>query len=137
MAEVSLHQEAERWCNEDCTGNRFWEMSEIMWFCTRCQVWYHYDCCQTPAGETQWKELEKYLQTPLLRGGPFGKIGTSPLVFSAAKVMQRIQQGDGAGENWEKMLDEILGQPAEEFLKEMRELAPGPLDSCPTCPTCD
>jgi hypothetical protein len=136
MAEGTLQQEAEKWCTEDCTGNRFWKMTETMWFCTRCQVWYHYGCCQATVNEKQHTQLEEYLQIPLLKGGAFGKIGTAPLVFSAAKTMQKIQ-GGGTIHNWKELLDEDLGQSAESFLKEVRESQAGLLDSYVKCPKCD
>lgn len=106
-----------------------------MWFCIRCKIWYHYDCCDTKVFTKSYHQLEDLIEMPLLRGGPFGLVGTAPLVFSAVKVMQKVQMEGGSMEHdWRELMDEVLEDSAERYLEEMME---GPLDSEIKCPCCD
>jgi len=110
-----------------------------MWFCVRCEVWYHYDCCHRLLLTNKvFEELEDFVEVPLLRGGAYGPIGTVPLVFSAAKTVQKIQsQAETTGRNWREQLDEALGQSAGGMLKEQMEKERDPLVSDVKCPKCD
>lgn len=108
-----------------------------MWFCTTCQVWYHYECCKTDFFAKSYRNLEDYLEIPLLKGGPFGLTGTAPLVFSTAKTMQKMQE-EGLRDNprWQEMLDKDFGRSSEGFIKEKVKAGRGPLSSNIKCPRC-
>jgi len=59
---------------------------------------------------------------PLLKGGPVGLAGTAPMVFTAAKVMQKVQpEGETAAGEWKGLLEQDLGCSIDEFMEMMRE----------------
>lgn len=87
----SYPQEAEMWCVDHCKGNRFWRVDEVMWFCIKCQFWYHLDCCNIKPSKRSYNTLGDILSTPLLRGGAFHVDGTAPCIYSAAKLIEMIQ----------------------------------------------
>lgn len=93
-----------------------------MWFCMKCEWWYHVDCCEVvPCGRT-YASLEDFVTMPLLRGGGLGLMGTAPLAFAAAQVVQTVQrEGEKAVVNWKALLDEVSGCSADDLLAEQAE----------------
>jgi hypothetical protein len=61
------------------------------------------------------------MSIPLLRGGPFGMIGTGPLAFQAAAMVKVLQnQGELPDTDRDQRLKGVLGSGVDEFLHEIR-----------------
>lgn len=136
-AEGVVQQEAEKWCTDKCDGNRFWKLSDIMWFCLECEFWYHYSCCEIQSSKKSYTQLEDFVKMPLLKGGPFGPVGTAPLAFSATRTMEKIRvEGGDTDNDWRELLDEDFGRSSDDFLEQKKRVASGPLTSFVGCPQC-
>ena len=84
-----------------------------------------------------YTELEAFVKMPLLKGGPFGQVGTAPLVFSAARTLEKIQREGGATKgDWQGLLDEDLGSSYDNQLEKLSLANFGLLTSIVTCPEC-
>ena len=84
------------WCVDDgCKGNPFWASEDVMWFCLRCKVWYHPECCKTMPSVRVYDTLGDILLAPLLRGGSFGRYGTAPCIRSASDLIWKMVAEEG------------------------------------------
>ncbi|KAF9777304.1 hypothetical protein BJ322DRAFT_1025840 [Thelephora terrestris] len=84
-----------------------------------------------------YTELEAFVKMPLLKGGPFGQVGTVPLVFSATRTLEKIQREGGATKgDWQGLLDEDLGSSYDNQLEKLSLANFGLLTSIVTCPEC-
>ena len=134
----SFGQTAEKWCTDGCKLNRFWEVEkEVMWFCTVCQFWYHFDCCRTKPLERPLKTMEDFIAMPLLKGGPIGSVGTSPSVFFAAEMMKRLcaKGGVTAGIDFRTYMDG-LDYTLDDSVEQMLQNALGWINTDIECPKC-
>lgn len=85
-----------------------------------------------------YTSLEDFVTIPQLRGGDLGLVGTAPLAFAAARVVQAIQhEGVTSTTDWRALLDEVLGCSADGYLSGQKEKAPGPVASEIKCPNCE
>jgi len=67
-------QVVEKWCREDCTGNRFWNITDVMWFCTSCK------CCEKkPLKKKACNTIEDLVSILFLKRGGYGYIRTAPV----------------------------------------------------------
>jgi hypothetical protein len=86
-------------------------------------------------------DLKDFLKMPLLKGGGFGMVGTAPLVFAAAKTMEKVTRaggaiGSGGISNWKELLDNYLGSSSDAFLEEKMKIDFGTLSAIVECPEC-
>lgn len=137
----TLEQQAEKWCTDRCQRNRFWHVEEVMWFCAECTFWYHFDCCETEHSERSYKSVEDLLAMPLVKGGPMGFTGTSPLVMLAARVMRRITTGEvqantsDYGSCFSKVVDPY-NEAEQDLVRKMLERASTWINAHIKCPRC-
>ncbi|KAF9643394.1 hypothetical protein BDM02DRAFT_3191700 [Thelephora ganbajun] len=129
--------EAEKWCIEDCPLNWFWKIEDLMWFCTKCEVWYHLDCCEAEPSRRSYHSLRDLMEMPLLRGGLLGVAGTVSVVFCAARIMQKIQAEGGTAEaDWKELMDDALGCGMDHFLEWAEEVVGSTITADIRCPKC-
>lgn len=71
-----------------------------------------------------------------MKGGPAGVFGTAPLVFTAAKVVEKQQLGEIEMVGWEEKFEELLGYSVYRFLNEKMKEALGFINLDIKCPSC-
>jgi len=131
----AIWQAAEKCCTNECALNRFWDLHDVVWLCTKCRVWYHLDCCKVTGGKKEYQSLEDCVNTPLLKGGGFGWTGTAPFVFAAIEAVQKMKAGGGTDAANELNLQECIGEKADTWLEMMRKgsILIGTEITCPAC----
>lgn len=128
-------QKAERWCTQACQRNPYWVIDkEVMWFCTGCKWWYHYDCCDGKLHhQRDFRTLHDYLAMPLLKGGDLGCYGTAPIVYAAASL---VSSGGTEGKTVEAILETRLDARIVDVLPEFRDKARRYINTHICCPQC-
>jgi hypothetical protein len=112
-----------------------------MWFCVKCRFWYHFSCCVTNELQKAYTKLKDFVKMPLVKGGVFGLVGTAPLVFSAARTMEKLHRrggaiGSGSSDDWKELLDNDLGSSSDAFLETASINGWGIISSIVECPQC-
>lgn len=126
------------WCTKDCPRNRFWKITEVMWFCLECEFWYHLDCCRTEHSKKSYTTPEDFEKMPLLKGGACGPIGTGPLVCVASQVLGQIQQkgGSTATVDWKQLMTTEMGMSVDDYLDDFFKGMGGLVHTDVNCPAC-
>jgi hypothetical protein len=132
---TNISQEAERWCHDGCQLNRYWHTDEVMWFCQKCAWWFHFGCCTMVPFLRAFQTLEDLIAVPLIKGGPAGLIGTAPLVFLAAKAIEKLSSGEVELVNWREWLETELRCSVDEFIEGMEGVTEY-MDAEIKCPRC-